>query len=289
MMKDFVIITDSGCDVKPELLAEWGVDNIELSFRFNEDDRDYFNCDMTIDSFYDRMRNGGIAKTSAINPDRFAALFEKHLQSGKDVLMLSFSSGLSVTCNSARLAAGDLAERYPDRKIMVVDTLAASAGQGLLVYLAAEKQKSGCSMEEVADYLESIKLNLCHWVTVDDLVYLKRGGRISPTVALVGKALGIKPIIHVDNDGKLISVGKERGRKNALAAVAGKYMETALDPANGPIFISHGDCREDAEKVAQLIEAATGAKTALITDLGPVIGAHSGPGTIALFFLGKER
>ena len=288
-MKDFVMITDSGCDIKPELLTEWGVENIELSFRFNEDDCDYFNCDMTIEHFYDRMKNGEIAKTSAINPDRFATVFESYLQQGKDVLHLSFSSGLSVTCNSARLAAGELMEKYPDRKITVVDTLAASAGQGFLVYLAVEKQKSGATMEEVAAYVESIKLQICHWVTVDDLVYLKRGGRISPTVALVGKALGIKPIIHVDNDGKLVSVSKVRGRKASLATVADKYMETAIDPANGPIFISHGNCREDAEKVAELIEAATGAKTMLITDIGPVIGAHSGPGTIALFFVGKER
>lgn len=288
-MKDFVMITDSGCDIKPELLTEWGVENIELSFRFNEDDRDYFNCDMTIEHFYDRMKNGEIAKTSAINPDRFATVFESYLQQGKDVLHLSFSSGLSVTCNSARLAAGELMEKYPDRKITVVDTLAASAGQGLLVYLAVEKQKSGATMEEVAAYVESIKLQICHWFTVDDLVYLKRGGRISPTVALVGKALGIKPIIHVDNDGKLVSVSKVRGRKASLATVADKYMETAIDPASGPIFISHGNCREDAEKVAELIEAATGAKTMLITDIGPVIGAHSGPGTIALFFVGKER
>lgn len=288
-MKDYVIITDSGCDIKSECLTQWGVESIELSFRFDKDDRDYYNCDMTIDRFYDRMRDGEIAKTAAINPDRFAAAFEPFLQAGKDILHMSFSSGLSVTCNSARLAATELMEKYPDRKIVVVDTLAASAGQGLLVYLAAQKKKEGCSLQEVADYADQIKLQICHWVTVDDLVYLKRGGRISPTVALVGKALGIKPIIHVDNDGKLVSVSKARGRKNALATVADKYAETALNPADGTIFISHGDCLEDAEKVAELIETATGAKTMLITDIGPVIGAHSGPGTIALFFLGKER
>ncbi|MBQ8382592.1 MAG: DegV family protein [Clostridia bacterium] len=288
-MKDFVIITDSACDVKPALLAEWGVENIELSFRFDADDRDYFNCDMPIRRFYDRMRGGDIAKTAAINPERFANTFEPFLQQGKDVLHLSFSSGLSITCNSARLAAEELTEKYPERKIIVVDTLAASAGQGLLVYLTAQKQKEGCTIEEVADYAEQMKLQICHWVTVDDLVYLKRGGRISPTVALVGKALGIKPIIHVDNDGKLVSVSKVRGRKHALATVAEKYTELAKDPAGGTVFISHGDCLEDAEKVAELVETATGAKTALITDIGPVIGAHAGPGTIALFFVGKER
>ena len=288
-MKDFVMMTDSGCDIKPELLTEWGVDLLELSFRFNEDDRDYCNFDMTIDRFYDRMRNGEVAKTSAINPERFATAFEQYLKQGKDILYLGFSSGLSVTCNSARLAAGELMEKYPDRTITVVDTLAASAGQGLLVYLAAEKQKSGCTMEEVASYIESIKLQLCHWFTVDDLVYLKRGGRVSPTIALLGKALGIKPILHVDNDGKLVSFSKVRGRKSSLATIAEQYKKTSIDPTSGPIFISHGDCREDAEKVAELIEAATGVKTMLITDVGPVIGAHSGPGTIALFYLGKER
>ena len=288
-MKDFVIITDSGCDIKTAVLAEWGVECIELSFRFDSDDRDYYNRDMSITDFYNRMRGGDVAKTAAINPDRFAAAFEPFLQQGKDVLHMSFSSGLSVTCNSARLAAGELMEKYPDRKIMVVDTLAASAGQGLLVYLTAMQKKAGLSLEETAEYAEQIKLQICHWVTVDDLVYLKRGGRVSSTVALVGKALGIKPIIHVDNDGKLISVSKGRGRKNSLATVAGKYMETAVNPADSTIFISHGDCQEDAEKVAELIEEATGAKTMLITDIGPVIGAHSGPGTIALFFVGKER
>ncbi len=288
-MKDYIILTDSACDIKPEILSGWGVQSIELSFRFDGDDKEYYNCDMPISEFYERMRNGDVAKTAAINPDRFTCAFESVLKEGKDILHLSFSSGLSVTCNSARLAAEEVLVKYPDRKIVVVDTLAASAGQGLFVYLTALKQKEGYTLEEAAAYAESIKLQICHWVTVDDLVYLKRGGRISPTVALVGKALGIKPIIHVDNDGKLISVSKVRGRKHALATVADKYMETALNPADSTIFISHGDCQEDAEKVAQLIEEATGAKTMLITDIGPVIGAHSGPGTIALFFVGKER
>ncbi len=289
-MKDFVLITDSACDIHPELLPEWGVDAcIQLCFRFDSDDRDYSNSDMPIADFYARMRGGDVAKTAAINPDTFANTFEPFLQQGKDILHLSFSSGLSVTCNNARLAAGDLLEKYPDRKIIVVDTLAASAGQGLLVYLTALQKQKGCSLEETAAYAEEIKLHICHWVTVDDLVYLKRGGRISPTVAIAGKVLGIKPIIHMDNEGKLISVDKVRGRKPALSTVADKYMNTAVTPNEGIIFISHGDCLADAETVARLIQEATGVKTALITDIGPVIGAHTGPGVIALFFVGKER
>lgn len=288
-MNDFIIFTDSACDIKPALLNEWGVHSIDLSFRFDGDDNEYFNGDMQIADFYDRMRSGEVAKTAAINPDRFAAAFEERLQQGKDVLCLVFSSGLSVTCNSAKIAAEELCAKYPERKIIVVDTLAASAGQGLLVYLTVQKKNGGCTIEDAAEYAEELKLRIAHWVTVDDLVYLKRGGRISPTVALVGKALGIKPIIHVDNEGKLVSVSKARGRKNALAVLADKYCELAEDPKNSTVFISHGDSPEDAMKVAELIEQATGTQTQLITDIGPVIGAHAGPGTIALFFVGKER
>lgn len=288
-MNNYVILTDSACDIKPEVLKEWGIECIELSFRFEGEDKEYLNSDMEITEFYNRMRNGGIAKTAAINPDTFTNTFEQFLKEGKDILYLAFSSGLSTTCNSSKIAAEELKEKYSDRKIIVVDTLAASAGQGLLVYFAKEKMEAGATLEEVAAFAEEIKLNICHWVTVEDLVYLKRGGRVSPTVALVGKALGIKPIIHVDNDGKLISVSKARGRKASLNVLAEKYMELSKDPKGGTVFISHGDCIDDANTVAQLIKEKSGAKVELTTHIGTVIGAHAGPGTIALFFVGKER
>lgn len=288
-MSNFTIFTDSACDIKSDILSEWGIENIELSFRFEGEEKEYLNGDMDISEFYGRMKEGGIAKTAAINPDTFEKEFEKALSVGNDVIYLAFSSGLSTTCNSARIAAGELSSKYPEREICIVDTLAASAGQGILVYFAAQKKKDGASLNEIADYIDSIKLKLCHWFTVDDLVYLKRGGRVSPAVALIGKALGIKPIMHVDNDGKLIKMGTIRGRHASITALCGKYLELAENKENGTIFISQADCIEDAHKLADMIQEKSGAKTQIITDVGTVIGAHSGPGTLALFFVGTER
>lgn len=288
-MSNFTIFTDSACDIKSDILSEWGIENIELSFRFEGEEKEYLNGDMDISEFYGRMKEGGIAKTAAINPDTFEKEFEKALSVGNDVIYLAFSSGLSTTCNSARIAADELSSKYPEREIRIVDTLAASAGQGILVYFAAQKKKDGASLSEVADYIDSIKLKLCHWFTVDDLVYLKRGGRVSPAVALIGKALGIKPIMHVDNDGKLIKMGTIRGRHASITALCDKYLELAENKENGTIFISQADCIEDAHKLADMIQEKSGAKTQIITDVGTVIGAHSGPGTLALFFVGTER
>ena len=288
-MKSFVIFTDSACDIKPATLKEWGIENIELSFRFEGEEKEYLSGDMDISEFYNRMKEGGVAKTAAINPDTFEKEFEKALCAGKDILYLSFSSGLSTTCNSAKIAADELLSKYPERKIVVVDTLAASAGQGILVYLASQKLKEGADLSEIADYIDGIKLKLCHWFTVDDLVYLKRGGRVSPAVALIGKALGIKPIMHVDNEGKLIKMGTIRGRNASIAGLCDKYTELAEKKSEGVIFISQADCLGDAQKLADMIEEKHGVKTQIITDVGSVIGAHSGPGTLALFFVGTER
>ncbi len=288
-MNPYVIYTDSSCDLPESMLAELGVKAQSLSFRFDGSEREYFSGDMTPKAFYDEMRNAKVAKTAAVNPDTFKNAFEKEVAAGNDLLYLGFSSGLSTTYNSGRLACEELAEAYPDRRILSVDTLCASAGQGLLVYLAVQKKNEGATIEEVAAYIESIKLNLCHWFTVDDLVYLKRGGRVSPAVALVGGMLNIKPVMHVDNDGHLIKVGTVRGRKNSLKALADKYDALALDHENSVIFISHGDCYEEAEELAGMLKAKGAPDVRLITYVGPVIGAHSGPGTMALFFLGKER
>ena len=288
-MNPYVICTDSGCDLAPELLEEWGVPFCSLTFRFDGEDREYFNNDMDGKTFYDRMRKGGIAKTAAVNSQAFIQCFEKQLKEGKDLLYLGFSSGLSTTFNSARLAAEVLRESYPDRSILVVDTLAASAGQGLLVYLALQKQKEGASAEENAAYVEEMKWRLCHWFTVDDLVYLKRGGRISSASAMIGNMLAIKPVLHMDNEGHLVNVSKVRGRRNALSAIADQYGKLALEPQNGTVFISHADCLEEAELVGSMLRERYGAEVMLYTGVGPVIGAHSGPGTFALFFLGKER
>ncbi len=288
-MENYVIFTDSGCDVSPELLKKWEVEYINLIFRFDGDEKEHTNEDIGSAEFYDKMREGMVAKTSAINPDTFEAVFEETLKQGKDILYLAFSSGLSTTYNSSKIAAEELAGKYPERKVVSVDTLAASAGQGLLVYLAAEKKKSGAKLEEVAEYIDGIKNNLCHWFTVDDLVYLKRGGRISPTVAFVGNILGIKPVLHVDDEGHLVNVTKVRGRKAAIGKMAEKYGELARDTKNGVVYISHGDCISDAEALKRRLYSEYGAEVELITDIGAVIGAHSGPGTLALFFVGTEK
>lgn len=287
-MNNYIIFTDSGCDIRENLLKEWGVPCFQLTFKFDGEDKELTENDMNINDFYTCMKNGKVAKTAAINPDTFKTSFEETLKEGKDILYLSFSSGLSTTFNSSRIAAEELKEEYPERKIICVDTLCASAGQGLLLYLALQKKNQGASIEEVAQYVEDNKLNLCHWFTVDDLVYLKRGGRVSPTVAFVGSVLGIKPVLHVDNEGHLISKAKVRGRKNALSTLLSKYEELALEK-NGIVFISSADCKEDTDYMEKQFTEKYGAKVEVITDIGPVIGAHAGPGTMAIFFLGKER
>ena len=288
-MKDYVIITDSACDISTELLGEWGVKYKELTFRFSEDNKEYNNNDMPVKEFYDKMRAGGVAKTAAVNSEDWSACFEEALKDGKDVLCLAFSSGLSTTYNSARIAAGQLSETYKDAKIIVIDTLCASAGEGLLVRLAVNKKNEGASIDETAEYVKENVLKVCHWFTVDDLVYLKRGGRISSAAAFFGNMIGIKPVLHVDDEGHLINVSKVRGRRSAIVAMADKYSETAIDKENGLVFISHADCEADANELSNILRERHGASVEIVTSVGPVIGAHSGPGTLALFFIGTTR
>ena len=285
-MRDYVIFTDSGCDIYPDLLAEWGVLSRSLAFRFNDSEKEYLNGEMNISDFYNKMREGGVAKTSAVNIQTFKEAFASILEEGKDILYIGFSSGLSTTYNSAKSAADMLKSEYPDAKIITVDSLGASAGQGLLLKLAVDAKSEGKSIEEAASLVESLRLRLCHWFTVEDLVYLKRGGRISPAVAFVGNMLGIKPILHVDDEGHLVNITKARGRKPSIAALADKYTELA-DPSYAKVYISHADCLKDAEYLASLIEEKHGVKTEIITHVGSVIGAHSGPGTLALFFVSR--
>ncbi|MBQ3141578.1 MAG: DegV family protein [Clostridia bacterium] len=288
-MSEFIICTDSACDIKPETLQTWGAPFRSLTFRFEGEDTEYSNHDMDITAFYNKMREGGVAKTAAVNVEAFVNLFEELLKQEKDILYLGFSSGLSTTYNSARLAAEQLRPAFPERKIVVIDTLCASAGEGLVIYLALQHKKNGAFIEETADFVRELLPKLCHWFTVDDLVYLKRGGRISPTAAFVGNMLGIKPVLHVDDEGHLINVSKVRGRKTAVAALADQYGQLALDKANGTVFISHSDCLKDAQELANILKTRHGVEVQVITDVGPVIGAHSGPGTLALFFVGDHR
>ena len=288
-MKSYTIFTDSACDIPASLLEQWGVARVDLTFRFQGEDTEYAEGQMSSHDFYERMRKGGIAKTSAVNSETFKEAFSAELAKGRDILYIGFSSGLSTTFNSGRIAAQELCEQYPERTIEVIDSLAASAGFGLLIALAAEKRDEGASLADLAEYITSLIPSICQWFTVDDLVYLKRGGRVSPTVAFVGNLLGIKPVLHVDDEGHLINMSKARGRRAAIMALAQKYEELHDSSASNRVFISHGDCEEDANTLKQMLESKHGATVELITPVGTVIGAHSGPGTLAFFFLSTKR
>ena len=287
MADNYVLVTDSACDILPDKLAEWKVEMIPLAYLFTDTGREQLDHEEPIRGFYRAMRDGRVAKTSSVNEDRFVNAFTPILEAGKDILYLAFSSGLSVTCENGKKVAATLQEKYPERKIVVIDSLAASAGQGLFVYLAVRNRDRGMSLEENTKALEAEILHVCHWFTVDDLVYLKRGGRVSRTTALLGTALNVKPVLHVDNEGHLIKMTQVRGRKKSIRRMAEVLGETILP--DSPIFISHGDCAEDAELLKEILEKEYGKEVTLITWIGSVIGAHSGPGTLALFFLGTER
>lgn len=290
-MSDYMILTDSSADLSAEMVRELEV--AVLPLRFTIGGKTYANYpdsrEMDLRLFYQRLRDGEIATTSAVNVHDYVEFLTPVLEGGTDVLILAFSSGLSATYNSASIAAKELREKFPQRKLLVVDTLCASLGQGLLVYLAVQEKRKGKSIEAVRDWAEANKMSVSHQFTVDDLHFLKRGGRVSATTAVVGSMLQIKPVLHVDNEGHLINIGKARGRHASMKALVAKMEKTALDPANYPVFISHGDCLEETERVARMIRERLGARDIYINYIGPVIGAHSGPGTIALFYVGTER
>ena len=290
-MRDYVIITDSSADLDQEMVRKLGVEVLPLTFIMEgESYQDYPDCrEMDPKEFYRRLREGTMVTTNAVNVGQATDMIEPHLKKGEDVLVLAFSSGLSTSYNSMKIAADDLAEQYPDRKVYVVDTLCASLGQGLLVWYAANMKAQGKDMDEVRDWVEGHKLNLCHWFTVGDLMFLKRGGRVSAATAVVGTMLQIKPVLLVDDEGHLINVSKARGRKASLTALVDRMEQTATDPGSQTIFISHGDCLEEAQFVADEVRRRFGVKEIYINNVGPVIGAHSGPGTMALFFMGTKR
>ena len=282
------IITDTCCDLWPEFYKDLNVDAKHLTVNFKGQVINNYSQDW-LKEFYDGLRTGELAQTTALNPENWKDGIEPALQAGEDVLVLAFSSGLSTTYQSAVIAAEELKEAYPQRTIRVVDTLCASMGQGLFVYYACKKRDEGLSLEELTAWCEDNKLKLCHWFTVDDLMYLKRGGRVSAATALVGTMLQIKPVMHVDNEGHLIKVGTARGRKASIDALARKMAETGLPGENDTVFISHGDCEADARYLAEKLKATCGVKEVMIYYVGAVIGSHSGPGTLALFFLGDHR
>ena len=289
-MRDYVILTDSCCDLTAEMADELGIVVLPLHLLIGEETfANYLDGrEIGFKEFYDRVRGGAMPTTSAVSVGAFEDAMRPILSEGKDVLCLNFSSALSTTYQSAVIASEELKQEFPESSIRVLDTLSASAGQGLLVYLCAQQKAAGKTMDEVYEYAQGLIPHMSHWVTVDDLNHLKRGGRISATTALVGSMLAIKPVIYVNEEGKLINVGKARGRKAALLHVVSELEKRLMDPSL-PVFISHGDCEEDAKFVAEEVRKRTGAETKLITYVGPVIGSHTGAGVIALCFVGKER
>ena len=290
-MSDFVILTDSSADLGEEMVRKLDVQVVPLGFVLDgQAYHDYpDNRDMDPHAFYERLRKGDAATTNAVNTAQYTEALEPLLQAGRDVLVLAFSSGLSATYQSSVIAVEELRAKYPERKLYTVDTLCASLGQGLLVWYAAQLRERGRSIKEVQDWVEEHKLNLCHQFTVDDLYFLKRGGRVSAATALVGSMLHIKPVLHVDSEGHLINIDKVRGRQASLKALVDRMEETAIDPGSLTVFISHGDCLEDAQAVAEMVKKRFGVDEIYINYVGPVIGAHSGPGTVALFYIGTER
>ena len=289
-MSEYVITTDNNSDLPEEYLKDHGVGCMYLSYSM--DGKNYTHGNFLPEhEFYEAMRNGSMPTTAQVNPENAKALLEPYLKEGKDILHIAFSSALSGTYNSTRIAADELQEEYPDRKIRVVDSLSASLGQGLLVWLAQQKKELGQTLEEVADWAEKNKLKMVHLFTVDDLNHLYRGGRVSRTTAIVGSMLNIKPVLHVDNEGKLTAIGKVRGRKKALQELI-KLMDEKIGIFGADcdtIFISHGDCEQDAQYVAAKVKEKYNIKNIIINQVGATIGAHSGPGTMALFFVGDVR
>ena len=285
----YKIITDSCCDFTDAMCAQLNIASTPLIVSYNGESHTNFSEEAAIKAFYNQLRNGVTATTSAVNPEGWAGIMEPVLAEGQDVLAICFTSGMSTTYQSAVIAAQELQEKYPQRKISVVDSLCAALGQGLLIWYACKKRDEGLSLEELTAWVEENKLHLCHWVTVDDLSHLKRGGRISATSAIVGTMLNIKPIIHVNDEGKLINVAKVRGRKTAIEYLADKLGQLGGGYDNETCFIVHGDCEDDAKLLAEMIKERYGVLHVHIGYLGPVIGAHTGPGVLALFFLGEHR
>ena len=283
----FQIITDSCCDLTDEMIAQLDLTVAQLSVEM--DGRSFTNAEMGPKVLYDHMRAGKMPKTAAANPDGWAACIRPHLEQGEDVLVLAFSSGLSATYQSAVIAAGELREEFPDRKLVVIDTLCASIGQGLLVYTAAKLRDQGKTIDEVAAWVEDHKKNVCHWVTVEDLMHLKRGGRVSAATAVVGTMLSIKPIIRVDDEGKLENLAKARGRKASLNYLLDRMAESFDPEPSDTVFIGHGDCLADAQTLESAIRSRFGVKNVYINYVGAVIGAHTGPGVAVIGFFGKNR
>lgn len=290
-MNPYIIITDSCVDLPSELASQLALEVIPLSV--NIEGTQYYNYlderDLNTKGFYQLLREGEIPSTSQINPQRFSDIFEKYLSQGYDILYIAFSSALSGTYNSALIAKEELINKYPHQKILIIDSLSASMGQGLLVTYAARLKESGKTINEVYEWVENNKLRLCHLFTVGDLNHLRRGGRLSYAKALIGTILRIKPLLHVNTEGKLVQTGATRGRKSSLEKLVSRMIETIENAEEQVIYISHGDCLAEVEELKEIITNRLPVKDVIINFVGPVIGTHSGVDTIAIFYLGNDR
>ena len=287
-MSNFEIFTDSSCDLPKDIVEQFDIKVMQLEVIIDDKDP-VLNKDIDAKDFYQQLREGANAKTAAMTPGYFAEHAKESLKEGKDILYIGFTSGLSVTYNNGAMMIEELQEKYPERKILSIDTLCASVGEGLLVHYAALQRESGASIEEIYEGVMAMKDKIHHQVTVDDLFFLKRGGRISAATAIAGSVLSIKPMIHVTAEGKLDTIGKVRGRKAAMKELITKMKATADADTWNYVFISHGDCLEDVIRVKEMVEESFPQAKVIISDVGPVIGAHTGPGVIALCYLGKTE
>lgn len=287
-MNDYVITVNSTVDLPKEWLEERHIPVIPLKYTI--DGETYKGMEgLSSKEFFQKLREGKMAVTSQVNPEEAKEALEAFLKEGKDILHLAFSSGLSGTYNSMRIAAEELMEEYPERKVIVIDTLCACLGEGLLLYYALKRKGEGKTIEEVAQWAEENKLHVCHNVAIDDLNHLQRGGRVSKTTAILGTMVQVKPMIHMDDKGLLQVIGKERGRKKALNKIVDMAVEQAKGWENDIIMITHGDCAEDAEYVAKLVRKKMGIENILVNNIGEVIGSHTGPGVVAVFCMGSKR
>ena len=290
-MRDYVLMTDSCCDLTDSMARELELEVLPLTMHMDGQDypNDLAGTAISNEEFYKRIRAGKLATTSAANVGQFQDAMRKVLERGKDIVCVCFSSALSTTYQSAVIAANDMRAEFPEAEIFVVDSLSASLGEGLLLYLAVQQKRAGLSAAELAAWVEENRRSICHWFTVDDLNFPKRGGRVSATTAFVGTMLSIKPIMHTSDEGKLVPVGKARGRKAALKALLDSIERLAIRPEEQTMFICHADCEEEARAVARQIKDRFGTKTIHINYIGPVIGSHTGPNTMGIFFIGTKR
>ena len=287
--REYVLTTDNTTDFPESFLEECGIEFISLSYVIDGVIYDGVKRKLGNKEFYDRIRGGAMPVTQQANPESSKAFFERFLKEGKDILHIAFSSGLSGTYQSAHLAQMELAEEYPDRKIIVIDSLCASMGEGLLVYEAWRRKNEGMDLETLAKWVEDHKLLLFHDVVADDLFHLQRGGRVSKTAAIMGTALGIKPMIYVNDEGKLIPYGKVRGKKAAFNAMVERLAKTIDTSVSNEVFISHSDCLEEAQALEEMIRQTAGIHNFKISYIGSVIGTHTGVGTVALFYFASGR